>query len=536
MNPLEFIKKKIFRAKGLIKTSNPASERLTYINDAEAIRISNIRANRYWYIGNGDELLNWYTNQQTYGYAQNPIYNRNKRQYFWGRSVIEQFKRIHSGVPRAIMDTLSNIVGMPTATGNEVNVARLHDIFDVNDFEFMLCQRARPMASVEGDGAFKININPSLCNHPLIEYYGAEDWGPIKKSNVLLGMYFKSYYKDKNDKDYVLFETRSLRNEGLAIEYDLFKIDKSNQMIPCELKTIPELEGLKSKLINGLKNLLAIPLKYYYDPINPDRGKPIFDGKLDLFDFLDEILSQAGQTNRVSTPVEYYPTDLLKRTDRGQPMLPNVYNRQYIQVEGTIDGDGNTNSQIQTTQPDLNFEQYDNLYTSVLNDTLIGILSPATLGLDLARKDNAEAQREKEKQSIFTRQLFVKSETKVLKIFFNMLLMADDYIATGIIEDKDYDIGIKYDEFANPSFESEVQILGPAWSNGQISTERYVSLLWAGKLSDEEMAQEIAWLDENKQKDDFDINSLMEHENETNDRINLQEEESKQENIDGAKE
>ena len=117
-----------------------------------------------------------------------------------------------------------------------------------------------------------------------------------------------------------------------------------------------------------------------------------------------------------------------------------------------------------------------------------------------------------------------------------MLLMADDYIATGIIEDKDYDIGIKYDEFANPSFESEVQILGPAWSNGQISTERYVSLLWAGKLSEEEMKQEIAWLDENKQKDDFDINNLMEHENEVNDRANLQEEGQEEEASNGAKE
>ena len=104
-----------------------------------------------------------------------------------------------------------------------------------------------------------------------------------------------------------------------------------------------------------------------------------------------------------------------------------------------------------------------------------------------------------------------------------MLLMAQDYIDFGKFNDTTYDISVKYDEFANPSFESELQVLGPAWSNGQISTERYAQLLWAGKLSDEELLKEIAWLDENKKQDDFDLNKLMEHENEVNNGTGLQE-------------
>jgi hypothetical protein len=223
--------------------------------------------------------------------------------------------------------------------------------------------------------------------------------------------------------------------------------------------------------------------------------------------------------------------DLLQRAKQGQPILPKIYNRQYIQIEGTIDGDGNTNNQIQVTQPQLNFEQYNNLYMNVLSDSLIGVLSPASLGLDIAKKDNAEAQREKEKQSIFTRQLIVKAETKMLNKLYDMLLFCQDYMDTGVLEEKDYDISIKYDEFANPSFENEVQVLGPAWNNGQISTERYVSLLWGGKLSDEEMQKEIQWLDENRSKEDFDINSLMEHEDEVNNRHDLQSEGQKQEEI-----
>ena len=95
--------------------------------------------------------------------------------------------------------------------------------------------------------------------------------------------------------------------------------------------------------------------------------------------------------------------------------------------------------------------------------------------------------------------------------------------------EKDYNISVKYDEFANPSFESELQILGPAWNNGQMSTERYATLLWGGKLSEEELLKEIQWLDNNKKNDDFDLNALMEHENETKNRIDLRNKEQEEE-------
>ena len=518
MNVVEFIKNKVMRIMGLVKTGDPNSKRLTYINDEEAVRLSNIEANRIWYLGDGDQLLAWYTSEQTYGYAENPIYNRNKRMFFWGMSINEAVKRIHSGIPRAIVDVISSVVGKPTITCDN-NI--LDDIFEINNFEFMLTQQSRPLTLAEGDGAWKINLNPALCKYPLLEWYGAKDWGPIVKSNILLGMWFKSYYKDKDNKNYVLYETRTLRPEGLAIEYQLFRLDKSNNLTSCSLNTIPELADLQNALIQECKCLLATPNKYYFDPLHPNRGKSVYDGKLDLFDMLDEILTQAGQTNRVSTPVEYYPVDLLQRAKDGQPILPKIYNRQYVKVDATPDGDGNLNNQITTTQPDLNFDKYMQLYSEVVSSILIGMASPSTFGIDIARKDNADAQREKEKQTIFTRNTIISNETKTLVKLCNMLLMCQDYLDTGIMQEKDYNVSVKYDEFANPSFESELQILGPAWNNGQISTERYASLLWAGKLSDEDMAKEVAWLDDNKKNDDFDMNALMDHENEINNRNNL---------------
>ena len=209
MNVFDFFKTRVFKFLGLVKTGDPNSKRLTYINDEEAIRLSNIEANRIWFLGDGDALLDWYTSQQTYGYAENPIHNRNKRQYFWGMSVNEMVKRIHSGIPRAIIETISNIVGKPTITCKDV---RLKDIFEVNNFMYMLTQQSRPLTLAEGDGAWKININPVLCPHPLLEWYGAKDWQPIVKSNILLGMIFKSYYKDNDNKSNYLTEI-NIKNE-----------------------------------------------------------------------------------------------------------------------------------------------------------------------------------------------------------------------------------------------------------------------------------------------------------------------------------
>lgn len=512
MNIIEWFKNKVFKKIGMKKVSNPNDPRLTFINDDNALRIEKIRENKVWYYGTASELLNYYTNQIVYGWAVNPIYNRNSVNLFWGQSSKEyNFKRVHSGIPKAIIDTTSNVVGKPTIKSED---PRLKEILEINNFMYRLVNEIRPMVMVEGDGCFKINFNKDLINMPLIEYYGAEDWEPIYKSQLLLGLLFKTYYKDKKDNDYVLMETRELTKDGCLIEYNLYKLDKNNDLNKVEFSVIPELEYLKDNnrfMINGIRKLFAVPIKYWNNPIYKDRGESMFSGKITLFDTLDEVMSIEAQSNRVSIPVEYFDVNLLERDKKtGMPILPNKYNRNYVSIERPGDGDGKSkDSGITTTQPDVYFEKYGSLAKDLLNYILIGRLSPSTLGFDVAKDDNAEAQREKEKQTIFTRSGIIDPETIAIRDILNMALLAKDYMDTGVMVDKDYNISITYDEFANPSFESELQILGPAWSQGQISTNQYVKMLWAGKLSEEELAMEKQYLEENKQKDDINLEELM---------------------------
>lgn len=516
----EWIKKKIIKFLGLEKLAeNPNDERLMFVSDTDNIRIEQVQANKIWYLGNGDDLLAFYTGENVSGFNTNPIYNRNKRNYFWSKSTVEcNIKRVHSGIPHAIIQTATNIVDMPkiTVTGKQDEWDK---IAEENDFANKLTQQGRPLTLAEGWGGWKINFNKDLSDYPIWEYNEGLDVEYIYKCGLLVGIMFKFYYKKENV-DYVLLEQRYKANKNSYIEYNLFRLGKNNEVIECSLDEIPELNDIprEKTVIEGLDKILAVPSRYFYDPLNPKYGKSIFAGKLDLFDMLDEIWSQASQTARVSTPITWINPDVMQRGPNGAIGYENLYNRQLMMKEGIPDGEGHLNQDIVTEQPDLNFDKYGMLAKDVMDYIFTGVLSPATLGIDVAKKDNAMAQREKEKVSIMFRNNIINSETNMIKDIVTLSLMLKEYMDTGMITLQDYDINVKYCEFANPSTETMLPILGNAWSQGQISTERFAKMMWPDD-SDEERAKEIAWLDENRQKDDFDLQGLMNNEGRINENM-----------------
>ena len=519
MNILQIIKEKIFKRNKLERLSDdPKGTRHIFINDEEKRKEWEIKENKVWYIGIDSELLNHYTERKSVSFLDNPVYNRNTQQYFWAKSALEiQIKRIHSPVAHIVCETISNIVGNPLVnvlmkdeTGKDVDVTEVwNKIADENDFANKLTQQSRPMTLAVGFGAWKVNINPDLCDYPLVEYYDAEFVKYIYESGLLVGIIFKTFYKDAKGKDYVLLETRYIENKNSHIDYSFYILKANDELEELSMEKAKELFGIEkeNQVIYGLNKILAVPSRFFYDALNQQYGRSILAGKIGLLDFYDEIWSQASQTNRVSTPVEYYSKDVIGRDSNGFPSVPNAYNRQFIMKDGIPNGDGTINNDVFTTQPDLNFDKYATLADNVLRNILNGVLSPATLGIDVAKKDNADAQREKEKVSIETRNNIIVKETKEIRELVTICLMLQEYIKNGVITLRDYDIQVKYNEFANPSFENELQILGQAWANGEISTEKYVDLLWQDKITEDDKKKEIAWLDSNRQQ--FDMESIL---------------------------
>lgn len=509
MTIFDKIKQRILKYLGVEKLDgNPNSDRFTFINDENTVKRQKVDECRIWYVGDSDELQNYYTNRDLSGNAKEPIYNRNKPNYFWGIAVAEQpVKKVHSGIPRAIVDTLSNAVDMPDISNEDETInENIKKIIEVNNFTTKLTQEARPLTLVEGWGGWKVVFDKNLCDYPILQFYEGKDVEYVIKNGMIIGMIFKDFYKYKNQ-NYVLMETRRIDEGNSIIEFELFRLDKSNTVSKVPLNTIPELETLPEEgyIIEGLKKVLGVPNRYFFDLFDKEHGRSIFTGKIDIFDDMDQCLSQASQTDRVSTPVEYYPVDVIERGKNGETNLPKVYNRQFVKSVSFPDGDGNLHGEIKTTQPQLNYEQYISRFKSLIDVAITGILSPASMGIDIAKKDNADAQREKEKITIFTRNNIIAAETKMLKELFSVALMMKEYMDTDQISVKDYDISVKYCEFANPTFESMSSILLPMLTNGGISVEMYVDKLYGDSLSEEEKKQEIAKIKESQQKDDLEL-------------------------------
>lgn len=522
MNIKEWRKRKILKKVGLVRTDSIEAEadRLTFINDEEKLTRQRIREYNIWYGGDGDELLNFYTHQNTLEYNFEPWYSRNKREYFWAISSTEKgIKRTHSGQPRNIVDTLVNIlkfpvIDCPQAESKDEKHNRLNEIIDACELRKIYKNRQLPLTLVEGWGCFKINWDISLSDYPYPIYYKAEQVDFIYRADRVVGVIFKDYYVDGESKKYLLVETRSVdydpqtKRRYLDIERVLFRANDSNDFVdPVEGdwgQVVPELAQAyqdRHIKVTDCDMLLAVPCIIFENTARVGGpGRSIFTGKIDLFDDLDQCLSQNSNAVRKSTPVEYFNSDFLERDpETGMPIQPKAYDRKYSIYSGQRDANGGStsNDPVQVTQPQINFEQYTNNAVQILLQIVNGVMSPATLGIDIAKKDNAEAQREKEKVTIFTRNAIIDAEEIILKSLCKQLLCSYELMHTGIITKKDYDISVKFSEFADDSYENKLEKLGQAFDNQLISEDMFMKKLYDNTLTKEEYDKEMEWLKKN---------------------------------------
>jgi len=473
---------------------DPTSVTYNFINDTEAIKRLDMISNYVWYSGSSNELLNFYTSNMVSEFYYNPIYNRNMTQYYWALSVEEtNIKRTHSGVPRAIVDTLVNAVGTPNITAQKQYT--LQCILDDNSWKTLLNQQQLPLTMVGAYGAFKIDVNPKLSKYPIISYYNSLNCDFIRVKGRIIAIMFKDYYRYK-DKDYMLIDTRRVENGNSIIEYDLFEVKNKNpesqEMVP--LSTIPELGKLKNIVISNYRHMLAVPCEFFFD--KNGEPKSIFSGKIDLFDDLDQVISQASSTVRKSTPIEYFPADLLTRDAQGRAKLPKRYDREYLKFPTSRNGDGTEMGEIKITQPDLKFDQYDIAAQSLLNLILSGILSPATMGFGVERSDNSVAMREKEKTTMMTRNNIITREEQILKELCNIVLAVEDYIEDpSISEWKEYDVSVQFGTFANETFENKIVVLGQALQQKAISPELFVEKMYGDTMDDWDKKKETEYID-----------------------------------------
>lgn len=504
----------ISMAKGIVVKGTDRAD--SFINDLDAIYRNNALEYFAWYSGESSRLMNTYKELLLFKYNKNPIYNKNKRKYFWAESSIDDTrKRVHSGIPRFLADTLVSNVDFPKIIVDGKWKKECERLAFESEFNDKAHSSYLPLSLVGGTGVIKPVFDATEGDDASFSFYKENEFKLITSGNSIIGVVFEDFIEDEKKDKYLLAEIRRVDRTGekpvSIIEYRLYKASRSmddftdmSQMKEVPLDTV---KGLKEKCVRlefeGVNEPLCTVLKLFDDPDRKGYGKSIYAGKVDLFDDLDLAVSQQSRAVQLSTPVEYLNTDYLDKDSQGRPIRPSTYDRQYIEINGHMNGDGEQSDAVRVTQPDIRINEYQKAIEGIERLCIAGWMSNATIGLDGSSGDNADATREREKVTRRTVEIIRRRMTKAIKSSLRQGMMLKhgclgmqegNRVSLGEGEISEDDIIVRYPEFSAPSFEARANILMPMYVSNAISTDKYVDMLYKGEMSNEEKSQEIARL------------------------------------------
>lgn len=384
-----------------------------------------------------------------------------------------RIRKIHSGLPGAIVDILADIVVtdmLDAEIADKEQAAKWTEIAEENDHRELLTEALQEVLAF-GDGAFKISFDTTITPYPIIEFFSGEQVEFVYNRGRVKEVHFKSVRQVKT-KTFYLTEIYGIG----FIRYEL----RNDNGVEVDLSTVPELAGLEDLTFVG-DVMLAVPLLIYKSPKWEGRGRSIFDRKIDCFDALDEVISQWQDALRLGRIKRYIPKSLVPiNPDTGKEISPNPFDNQFIAVRGSM-AEG-AKEQIVTDQPTIDYEGMLATYINSLDLCLQGLISPSTLGIDVKKLDNAEAQREKEKATLYTRNKIISVMSKVLPELIKACLIADWNLHKLPIGEVVATVG--FGEYANPSFEAQVETIGKAAASQIMSIETQVDELY-GDSKDE---------------------------------------------------
>ena len=508
-----YLENKALSVLGLAKAMSPTEEeKFAFVNDYQEIADNELAEYDVWYGGSGDELLRFYNFQERVEYFTEIYYYKNKRSYFWSVASQERdVKRTHSGLPRAIVDTLVCMNGTPAVLSYQ-NDSAVEDesSHDLNQslkrmkFWKMYRQTQMPLTYVDGWGAYKIAWNLAVDPEPAIIYYRAKDVRVYRSMGRVVGMTFLNWYTD-GDKKWLVAETRVKAKDGALSYIDCFNA-VGESLSSCPASDVPFIGGGLTEEPQPLPDLLAVPCSFFEDTRLGREGRSLFEGKIDLFDDADQTLSMATNTARRSMPIEQFNLDFCERRKNGRPVKPNTFERRYIGIQGTGQmmgsGGGNAIAPVTVTQPALNADMYYQLFQMIMSTIIVGMMSPSMLGVsNSTQKEAAEALRERSKTTVFFRNSVNESESEILSELFGQFEACKEYLRTGIYDRAKYDFAIRYSEFDSASIEDRVDTVAKAISVGAMSPKMVVEQLYGSSISNEQRQEEVDFVSSRMQNE-----------------------------------
>lgn len=431
---------------------------------------TNVLRNRIWYRGDASEL------EQLFKLLGDDAVSRAR---FWAAAPQnETIRKAHSGLPGVMVDTLVAVVkadmgDMDFPEDREAK-ARWEELARENDFRGLVGQSVADTL-VTGDGAFKISLDPDVSADPILEFWGADSVEYVCRHGRVQEVHFMSPVGEKGR---ILKE---IYKNG-SVTYKLLDGDKE---LPADAEE--ETAHLKPVEFDG-DFMLAVPMMFWASSKWRGRGQSIFDRKTDAFDGHDEIISQWWDAVRAGRVQKYIPEGLIPVDPKnGSLLMPNSFGSNFIKT--ATSNKENAQDKIDMEQPEIRYEAFESSYAASLNMCLQGIMSPATLGIDVGKMSSAEAQREKKDVTGITRNAITDALEKVLPSLAQVALAAQDLLAGR--NAGGYEARISFGEYGAPSFDSRVQTIGSAAGTGVMSVETQVDELWGSSKDDEWKRQEV---------------------------------------------
>ena len=431
---------------------------------------ANAFVNEIWFRGESYELEQLYKSIPDYKYS------------FWGATSTSglEIRKIHTGLPKIIVNTLTNVCVDDMQDIKIENIGKDNDWKEIekeNDFK-NLVKKSVKKALVTGDGAFKISIDTEVSQYPILEFYEADRIEVKRERGRIKEIRFKKQF-NKQGISYVLKECYGYG----YIEYKLY--DTYNNEIG--LDKLEKTKDLQNVYFDK-SLIMAEYLSFFASDKWEGRGQSVFDSKRDNFDALDEAWSQWIDALRANRTKTYIPEDLLPRDiNTGAIRAGNAFDNRFI-ATGTPMQE-NAQSKIDTVNGAIDYNSYLSTYITALDLCLQGIISPSTLGIDTKKLDNAEAQREKEKTTLYTRQTIIYSLQSCVEKLVDKVFKVINIMNNTALED--IEAQVCFGEYANPSFESQVETVGKAKTQGVMSIESVVEELYGDSKTDEWKAEEV---------------------------------------------
>lgn len=477
MGLINFMADKIRQGMWHFLQVNPANKSLIII-DENMDFLTSCAKNRIWYAGKSKQL------SQLYSQLDVP------NEMFWKSRMTAgmEIRKIHIPLTSLIVDTIAKIVmsdynGVEITSKNSTSYAeKWADIEKDSKLDETLKTMLADIGIV-GDGAFKFSFDKDVSKLPIIEWFPAECVKFKRNRGRIRGIDFYTEYVSKGKR------YRFEESYGYGyIKYELE--DDSGKEVP--LNSIEETSWIEGKGVTFDKSVMwAVPVIFGKSSQYKGRGKSLIEDKDEAFDSLDEAWSQWMDALRAGRTKQYIPDCMIpKNPDTGKSVKPNAFDNRFIMVDNDMSESGNGN-RIYTESPTIQHESYLSSYITALDLCLQGVISPSTLGIDVKKLDNAEAQREKEKTTLYTRQSYVELLESVIPQLVKTALNVDAIINNQPFVPDDLEVTLNFGEYANPSFESQVETVGKARQSGVMSIEASVDELYGDSKDEDWKEKEV---------------------------------------------